>query len=228
MPLTEPSARHAVSVVIPVRNYGLYLGECLDSVLAQTLVPSEVIVVDDHSEDGSLALAQEYAPAVRAVPAEGAGASSARNTGIRMTRSDLIAFLDADDRWLPHALECMVTGLDEHPEAGFTSGRTREFISPELAAEERQRFSPRSDAMPGVLISAALFRRPVFDHIGSFDETLAQAEVIDLLARCQDGGVVEHRLDSVVAERRLHPAQLTKSRAEILKVVRATMARRRQ
>jgi glycosyltransferase involved in cell wall biosynthesis len=228
MPPPESSARRAVSVVIPVRNYRPYLGECLDSVFAQTLVPTEVIVVDDHSEDGSLAFAQGYSPAVRAVPAEGSGASSARNTGIRMTRSDLIAFLDADDRWLPHALECMVAGLDEHPEAGFISGSTREFISPELSAEERQRFTPRSDVMPGVLISAALFRRPVFDHIGFFDETLAQAEVIDLLARCQDGGVGERRLDSVIAERRLHPGQLAKSRADILKVVRATMARRRQ
>jgi glycosyltransferase involved in cell wall biosynthesis len=228
MPPPEPPARLTIGVVIPVRNYGRYLGECLDSVLAQSLVPAEVVVVDDHSEDDSLALAQGYSPAVRAVPAEGSGASSARNTGIRMTRSDLIAFLDADDRWLPHALACMVTGLNEHPEAGFASGNVREFISPELVAEERQRFSPRSDAMPGVLISAALFRRAVFDHIGVFDETLAQAEVIDLLARCQDGGVVEHRLDSVIAERRLHPAQLTKSRADILKVVRATMGRRRQ
>lgn len=79
-----------------------------------------------------------------------------------------------------------------------------------------------------MLISAALFRRPVFDQIGLFDETLANAEVIDLLARCADGGVKDHRLEVVVAERRLHPAQLTKSRPDLLKVVRAAMARRHQ
>jgi glycosyltransferase involved in cell wall biosynthesis len=228
MPPPEPPGRYAVSVVIPVRNYCIYLGECLDSVFAQTLAPTEVLVVDDHSEDGSLEFAQGYPAAVLAVPAEGSGASSARNTGIRRSESDLIAFLDADDRWLPHALDLMVAGLHEHPEAGFTSGRVREFISPELGAEERERFTPRSEETAGVLISAALFRRPVFDRIGFFDEALEQAEVIDLLARCQDGGVEGHRVDAVIAERRLHPAQLKRSGPDLLKVVRATMARRRQ
>jgi glycosyltransferase involved in cell wall biosynthesis len=228
MPPTEPPTRPTVSVVIPVRNYRIYLGQCLDSVFAQTFVPTEVIVVDDHSEDGSLEFARGHSPAVRAVPAEGSGASSARNSGIRRSESDLIAFLDADDRWLPQALERMVAGLDEHPDAGFTSGRVREFISPELGAEERERFTPRSDETAGVLISAVLFRRPVFDRIGCFDETLEQAEVIDLLARCQDDGVEGHRLDSVIAERRLHPAQLRRSRPDLVKVVRASLARRRQ
>lgn len=90
-----------VSVVIPAYNAGEYLGRAIDSVLAQTQPAAEIIVVDDGSADNTADVAQGYGERIRFIQQENAGASVARNTGIEAAASEWIAFLDADDEWLP-------------------------------------------------------------------------------------------------------------------------------
>src|SRR5271163_3872861 len=89
-----------VSVIVPIRNYAAYLDDCLDSVAAQTFPATEVIVVDDHSDDESTQVAQQHRLGALVVQSQGSGASAARNTGARTARGELLAFLDADDRWV--------------------------------------------------------------------------------------------------------------------------------
>ena len=95
----------SISVVIPCYNAAQFLGETLDSVLGQTYTPLEVIVVDDGSTDDSAAIAESYGPPVRVICQENQGESVARNRGIQEARGDWIAFLDADDVWMPTKLE---------------------------------------------------------------------------------------------------------------------------
>lgn len=94
-----------VSVVIPAFNAESFLGEALDSVLGQTARPTEVIVVDDGSTDGTRALVRRYSDAVRLVTQDNGGAARARNVGARQATGEWLAFLDADDVWLPEKLE---------------------------------------------------------------------------------------------------------------------------
>ncbi len=101
-----------VSVVIPALNMEAYLGECLESVFTQTYSRYEVIVVDDGSTDQTAEVALQYGPRVRLIRQAHRGTAAARNAGVRAARGDLVAFLDADDVWLPAYLEKQVATFD--------------------------------------------------------------------------------------------------------------------
>ena len=94
-----------VSVVIPTFNRGHTLNRAIDSVLGQTLLPSEIIVIDDGSTDGTEELISKEYSSVSYIKTKNKGVSAARNLGMKAAESDWFAFLDSDDQWLPHKLE---------------------------------------------------------------------------------------------------------------------------
>src|SRR6266576_3496761 len=102
------SEKATVSVVIPAYNAGAFLGEALDSVLSQTYQPLEVIVVDDGSDDETPQIVADYNGKVTYLRRSRGGPASARNTGVRAAKGDWIAFLDADDIWMPGLLGKLV------------------------------------------------------------------------------------------------------------------------
>ena len=109
-----------VSVVIPAYNAARFVRQAIDSVLHQTHAPLEVLVVDDGSQDDTPEIVESYADgAVRLIRQPNQGPSAARNTGIAAARGTLIAFLDADDSWLPDKLARQVALLAAHPSAAF-------------------------------------------------------------------------------------------------------------
>jgi glycosyltransferase involved in cell wall biosynthesis len=99
----EPSG-FRITAAIPVYNGEAFLADAIESVLAQTFRPSEVLVIDDGSTDGSADVARRY-PEVRYVHQENRGDAGARNAAIEHAQGDHIAFLDADDVWKPRKLE---------------------------------------------------------------------------------------------------------------------------
>ncbi len=107
--------RLSISVVIPCFNAAAFLTETLQSALAQTLSPEEVIVVDDGSTDESARIAESFGAAVRVIRQSNHGESVARNRGIDQARGAWIALLDADDRWEPNKLERQVEALEKAP-----------------------------------------------------------------------------------------------------------------
>jgi glycosyltransferase involved in cell wall biosynthesis len=102
----------SVSVVIPCYNAARFLRETLASVLGQTARPSEVIVVDDGSQDDSATVAASFGPPIRVIRQENQGECAARNRGIDGAQGDWIAFLDADDIWQPRKLELQLRQLE--------------------------------------------------------------------------------------------------------------------
>ena len=111
-----------VSAVIPAYNAGKYVGRAIESVLAQTRKADEIIVVDDGSTDDTAEVVERFGDAVRFIRQENAGASFARNTGIEAATSDWIAFLDADDEWLPNKLKLQTEHLERNPNLVWTTG----------------------------------------------------------------------------------------------------------
>jgi glycosyltransferase involved in cell wall biosynthesis len=97
-----------VSIVIPNYNYGRFLGEAIDSALAQTHAPVEVIVVDDGSTDNSRAVIERYGDRVTAIFQANAGQTKACEAGFRRSRHPIVMFLDSDDRLVPHAAATVV------------------------------------------------------------------------------------------------------------------------
>lgn len=107
----------SITVIIPSYNCGRFIAEAIDSILAQTLSPDEIIVVDDGSNDDTeLVVARFVDPRLRYIRQENAGVSVARNTGLAAATSEFVAFLDADDRWRPTLLEKLHNTLAHEPE----------------------------------------------------------------------------------------------------------------
>ena len=112
--------RMTVSAVIPAYNSGESIARAIESVLCQTYPADEIIVVDDGSTDNTAEMVQSFGERVIFIRQENAGASVARNTGIQAARFDWIAFLDADDEWVPEKLRLQVELLQRHPELVWT------------------------------------------------------------------------------------------------------------
>ena len=107
------SAGPTVSVVIPCYNAADFLHETLQSVLAQSHVPVEVLVIDDGSTDDSAQIADSYGPLVRVIGQENRGESVARNRGVAEAGGDWVAFVDADDVWEPDKLEAQLAAATD-------------------------------------------------------------------------------------------------------------------
>jgi glycosyltransferase involved in cell wall biosynthesis len=201
-----------VSVVIPAYNRSGVLRQAIDSVLAQTHSDLEVIVVDDGSTDDTAALVAEYDDdRVRYVGHErNRGRSAARNTGIEASNGEYIAFLDSDDRWLPHKLERQLDRLSECSDEWV--GVYCEFLSPgpsrlggaiewlskhvfvNPAAREGGRELAREILTMTVLMgpgSTLLVKRSQLEGI-TFDEQLTAHEDWDFVLQLLERGKIAH------------------------------------
>lgn len=111
--------RDLVSVIVPAYNRAHLIVATLESALAQTYTPLEIIVVDDGSSDGTPEVVQRFGAPVRYVRQSNAGVAAARNRGFAEGRGEFIALLDSDDIWLPWKLEAQVAVLRSHPDIGM-------------------------------------------------------------------------------------------------------------
>ena len=106
-----------VSVVIPLYNQAAFIGGAIDSIWRQTQRPAEIIVVDDGSTDGGADVVNRIPdPRLRVIRQSNRGVSAARNAGIAAARFPLIAFLDADDQWMPRHISSILEMQSNHPE----------------------------------------------------------------------------------------------------------------
>jgi glycosyltransferase involved in cell wall biosynthesis len=120
--MSQPSDTNAytVTAVIPAYNAEKYIARAIDSVLAQTHQPDEIIVVDDGSTDATAEIIKRYTPQVQYIYQENAGGSIARNTAIEAAKSEWVAFLDADDEWLGQKLQLQIEHLKRNGDLAWS------------------------------------------------------------------------------------------------------------
>ena len=181
-----------VSVIIPAFNSARTIARAIDSVAAQRYERWEIVVVNDGSTDATREVAQGY-PQVRLLDLEGnQGPSAARNAGIRAAKGEFIAFLDADDEWLPEKLERQVEVLLQQPRTGIIAceGFTIEDgcePQPLYPADVPRVTGPEAwralMARAYIFTSATVLRRSVLDRAGLFNTDLAIGEDQDLWIR---------------------------------------------
>ncbi len=216
-----------VSVVIPVRDHAAYIGEAIESVLAQTRPVAEVIVVDDGSTDGSADVAERFGPPVRVLRRPPAGGPAARNTGVAASGGAVLTFLDADDVWPPDRLALMLDRLEADDGPDLVFGLLEEFRTPEVKA--RTLPEPRP-AAPATMTSTLLLDRMTFDRVGPFSADIAIADFAPWLTRARALGLREAIVDAVVTRRRVHPvnaAAWKNQRKGLTAAIRAALAERR-
>tara|TARA_R110000787_G_scaffold73084_1_gene162790 strand:- start:549 stop:1445 length:897 start_codon:yes stop_codon:yes gene_type:complete len=182
-----------VTVVIPAYNAANYLGTAIDSALGQTYSNVEVVVVNDGSTDETAAVAAKYDDKrVKLISKPNGGMSSARNAGLALANGEFIAFLDADDYWMPNKIAKQVTLLQENTDIGFCSTLTRVetpsglFVNswecPVMETSTLHTIFANNAAIAGSA-SSVLARRQVQTKAGWFDEKLKGLEDTDMWMR---------------------------------------------
>jgi glycosyltransferase involved in cell wall biosynthesis len=209
----------SISVIVPVYNGEAHLLGALGSCLAQSRAPHEIIVVNDGSTDGSLAVITAFAASspipVRVIDQANAGQSQSRNNGVAAASGEYIAFLDQDDQWRPEFLAEVAKPLDERSQVTWSycdfdtvdgEGRllTRGYIRaigqvhPKLSVID----IIGQDCM--VLPSASVMRRQVFEELGGFDARLRGYEDDDLYLRTFQAGWEMAYLPASLIRYRVH------------------------
>jgi glycosyltransferase involved in cell wall biosynthesis len=217
--------------MIGAYNAAPYLGEAIESVLAQDYEPLELIVVDDGSTDGTADVARSFEQ-VKVIQQDNGGNGAARNTAVENAAGDLYAFLDADDRFTPGKLSLQKAALDANPGLDMVFGHVCEFLSPELDEETRASLRPPApEPMPWTAPNLMLIRRESFERVGPFTTAVRVGVTVDWFARAAEAGLRYEILPEVVLERRLHTEnnglRERASRSQYLEVIRHAMERRR-
>jgi len=223
-----------ISCIIPVYNGEAYLREAIESVLAQTYRPIEIIVADDGSADRTAAFVAGYRDQVRYLFQPNAGTAAACNLGLRAAQGDFIAFLAADDLWHVDKLARQMNCFKRRPELVLCVTHVQNFWIPELQEEaERFRNHRISQPLPGYVPQTLLARRALFETVGHFNTALRHADSTDWFLRVIEHGAVIDILPDVLVYRRIHQSNLSRrmasaSRQEYVELVKATLDRRRR
>lgn len=219
-----------ISVVIPVFNTEAFLGEAIESVLAQAEQPLEIIVVDDGSTDSSAEIAESFGHPVRVIRQTNAGHVAARNRGLETARGQYVVSLDADDLFSPDKFALQTARLDRHPDIDLVIGQIRHMRTRD--SDEVQDIDEQFADHISLQFGAFMIRRELFERVGFPDETMRFGDDWDWLTRVRELSVpiLLHR--HVVLHYRLHEANMTRDQGAVTRSVfeamRRSLARRRK
>jgi glycosyltransferase involved in cell wall biosynthesis len=211
---SEPSARPIVSAIMCAYNTAPYIGEAVESLLAQTLPDWELIVVDDGSTDGTSDVLKQYVdPRVRTIRCErNSGRSIARNIAVEQARGRYIAICDSDDISVPTRFALQVAYLDAHPDVDVVSAQVAHFAGsssprvvvrfPLASSHIRERLAR---GRMGLAHGASMLRVESFRRYGGYCPDVLSAEDLELFCRMADGCAFASLPDALVAYRHALP-----------------------
>jgi glycosyltransferase involved in cell wall biosynthesis len=204
-----------VSVIIPTFNRARFLPQAVESVLGQSFVDFELLVVDDGSTDCTPAALSPYMGHLRYLRQENRGVSASRNRGIHESRGELVAFLDSDDSWHKDKLKHQVNYFSAHPEAVAC-------YTDEIWIRRGRRVNPKKrhakysgyifeKVLPLCIISpsSVMLKRSVFEKVGLFDENLPACEDYDMWLRVAHRYHVHFIPRPLITKRNGHHDQLS-------------------
>jgi glycosyltransferase involved in cell wall biosynthesis len=221
-----------VSVVMPVFDGARHLADAIESVLAQTYRPVELIVVDDGSTDRSATIARRYVPSAQVVAQAHEGCGSARNRGAMTATGAYLAFCDADDRFPSDRLERQLAPLSCDPRLDATFGEIEEFLSQDVDEHVADLLRDPRPRRRVRMVTTLLLRTSSFWRVGPFATDLGRGVDLEWLARADDLGLRMGPCEGIVTHRRLHGASTGFRRRgdedDYVRAVRLAIARRRQ
>ena len=182
-----------ISVVIAVYNGQEHIAETIDSILKQTLPPIEIIVVNDGSTDGTLAVLQPYLDRITVVDSVNHGVEFARNLGASRATGDWIAFCDHDDVWLPEKLEKQARLILAAPDIHYVLCDYAEWKDGVVGSRSHLSFAPPEFWTPEILPEGWIVREPIAGKLTMFQPTITSVSLVrrDYFLHCGgfDGSV---------------------------------------
>jgi glycosyltransferase involved in cell wall biosynthesis len=208
MPQHNGQSEERVTVVIPTYNRAALLPRAIDSVLRQTRADlCDIVVVDDGSTDETLDVLTRYGDRAHCIGQANAGAGAARNTAIRASQNEFVAFLDSDDEWLPQKTEQQLAAFRRWPEVVLVAGRSIERFAdghtaprrvPDIPLDQPTDFAPHLFHMNMMPTPAIMVRRSCLNDVGPFRTDLSRSQDYHLWTRIACRGPCVF-LDAVVA-----------------------------
>jgi len=226
--------RPLISCIVPCFNGARFIGETIESILAQTHRPIEVIVVDDGSNDDSADRVQAFGRSVRYHRQDNGGPAAACNRGLALATGGFVAFLEQDDLWLPGKLARQLAEFEADARLDYCVTGIQNFWVPALQEEAlRWRDHPVMQPVPGYVVQTLLARRRAFERVGPFEESLRFACSTDWFIRAREADLRSLLIPEVWTRRRLHEDNFSRrhresSREQFLHVVKAMLDRRRR
>ncbi|MCT7980094.1 glycosyltransferase [Laspinema olomoucense] len=220
-----------VSAIIVVKNGERYIARAIDSIMAQTFKDYEIIVVDGHSSDRTLNIAQSY-PQVRCVQQKKPGIAEAYNLGIESARGEFIAFLSHDDVWTSNKLSTQINYLLEHPEIQYSVAKVKFILEeghsippgfkPELFEGDRIAY----------IMETLVARKSLFDSVGKFNSNFTIANDVDWFSRVKDLNISVIAIPEVFLHKYIHDTNLSNqaqvNNQDLLKLLRQSIERKKQ
>lgn len=220
-----------ISVIIPVYNGDRYLAQTIESVLAQTYSPIEIILVDDGSTDGSAEIAKSYSE-VDYIYQSNQGVSVARNNGIAAAKGEFIAFIDADDLWISDKLSVQIDLLVNNPHFAGNMVQYRNFLELGINPPNGLGKDFFDKIHIGYIPSTLVVRKTVFQKIGLFNFNYRYHEDFDWFVRVKDAGLSMPVIDKVLVNKRYHDINLSyqglKDRTYLTKIFKESLERKRK
>ncbi len=227
-----PDSFPLVSVIIPAYNAAAFLGDTLDSVLAQTYKNLEIIVVDDGSTDTTPHVLESYKDRITVLHQANAGQATARNSGARSAKGEFLAFLDSDDLWDSDKINRQVELINRFPKAlaVYCDHRSIDAQGNPLASSGALAHPrPSGNILRALLLGPCiitpglvLLRRNAFDMMGGFDKTMRGHEDYTLWLRLATQGSFIYSPDTLVSYRQ-HHQQATKQKHYEMRMARAKL-----
>lgn len=207
-----------VSVVIPAYNAGAYLGKAIESVLSQTLRPIEIIVVDDGSTDDTGTVAKSFGARVRYIHQENSGSTIAKNRGLKESRGEFVATLDADDFFVSATkLERQLELIKQFPSCGLVGSGWMNVDKQGAKIESREpwRYAAKLDLTDAIvwsplLSSVMLFRKNALERVNGFNPQIRIIEDYDIVIRLIFAGFSIEWLREITTAYRLHDTNITR------------------
>ncbi len=209
--------RPEVSVIIPVYNHERFIGECVESVLAQDFPSLEVIVVDDGSTDGTPDILRYYRNEIRYIRQENRGCAAALNVGVKAARGDYVAWLSSDDVFLPGKIRAQMDVFREREEVVLvytdfriidSEGRRLQDVLIDYGEEGIYLFSLLSANI--INGSSVLMRKKAVESLGGFDETLPVDVDGDMWFRMLAAGMKFAHVPEILLLYRFHETNLSR------------------
>jgi glycosyltransferase involved in cell wall biosynthesis len=216
--------------VLAVRNGERFIADALGSVVNQSYGRKEILVIDGHSEDGTLRVAKTF-PDVRVIPQMGRGVADAYNLGISHAQGQFVSFISHDDIWSTTKLEEQTRLLLDNTTPQYVTGRVKFFLEPGCVIPYGFRKELLTGDHVGHIMETLLVRKSLFGHIGLFDCSLTTAEDVDWFNRARLLEVPTAVIPSVVVYKRVHDQNISlnvsQNNANLLRVLRNSVVRKR-
>jgi len=228
--MTDRSPAPLISVLMAVHNGRRYLAEALDSILAQTMRDFEFIIIDDGSSDGSTEDLKSYAardPRIRLSVQENGGLTKTLNVGLKLSRGDFIARMDADDVAHPDRLAKQACALSSNPQLVILGAKVELISSDGIQLGPRGTIRGHSHIRRRLLIGdgaamvhpVVMFRRQAALDVGGYDERFPTGQDLDLFLRLSEIGLVDNLPDTLLYWRQ-HEDSVNRTRSSTWRAVK--------